>query len=128
MLLLLLSVGSGCADAPDDRYAQAVEAAAKTDALEDYLLFFTQSSAEMLRGADRVARSKSKDLAYLKDVRTLLPETEVDGVEIRGNLALLTLAGQDGKPIRMVQERGEWVIDATSLPRFWAPLRKEVTE
>ena len=119
---------TACADPPDDRYEEALEAAEKAEDLEDYLLFFTSASAEMLRGTHKIATSKSKDLAYLDDIRKLLPKGEVEEVEERGNLALVKLAGNDGPPIRMIREKGEWVIDAYSLPAFWKPLRAEAEE
>ena len=132
-LNLLMMVGcfalvSACAAPPDTRYEDAVEAAEKAEDLEDYLLFFTSASAEMLRGTNKVATSKSKDLAYLSDIRKILPTSEVTDVEERGNLALLTIDGNDGKPIRMLREKGEWVIDAYSLAAFWKPLRAEAEE
>ena len=121
-------VAAGCADPPDDRYEDALEAAEKAEDLEDYLLYFTSASAEMLRGTNKVATSKSKDLAYLEDIRTILPGKEVEEVEERGSLALLTVSGNEGKPIRMLREKGEWVIDAYSLSAFWKPLRAEAEE
>jgi hypothetical protein len=129
---LLLLVASlcivACADPPADRYDAAVEAASKAEDLEDYLLFFTSASAEMLRGTHKVATSRNKDLAYLSDIRKLLPEAEVEEVEERGNLALVKLQGSESPPIRMIREKGEWVIDAYSLPSFWKPLRAEAEE
>ena len=119
---------SACADPPADRYEEALETAEKAEDLEDYLLFFSSASAEMLRGTHKVATSKSKDLAYLEDVRKILPAGEVQEVEERGNLALLKVEGHSESPIRMIREKGEWVIDAYSLNSFWKPLRAEAEE
>ena len=128
VFLGFVSLASACADPPDARYQDALEAAEKAEDLEDYLLFFTGASAEMLRGTNKVATSKNKDLAYLDDIRKILPTSEVEEVEERGNLALLTVEGNEGQSIRMLREKGEWVIDAYSLTAFWKPIRAEAEE
>ena len=125
VIVALMAIVGACADSPETRYGDAVLAGKNAEDLEDYLLFFTTASAEMLRGTQRVTKSKNNDFAYLQDVRTILPEKDVEEVEERGNLALVKLDGLDWKPIRMIREKGEWAIDAFSLPTFWAPLRKE---
>jgi len=124
LLVAMVAFVGACADSPETRYGDAVLAGKKAEDLEDYLLFFTTASAEMLRGTERVTKSKDNDFAYLQNVRTILPEKEVEEVEERGNLALVKLEGLDWKPIRMIREKGEWAIDAYSLPTFWEPLRK----
>lgn len=122
---------AACADSPEDRYQAAFEAGKvakkarkkqKDERLEDYLLFFTQASAELLRSADRVGQRVSS-LSYVNDVRSILPKAKFKKVDVRGNLAILTMDGPKGTfEVMMLQEKGNWVIDLFSLKSFWKPI------
>ena len=123
---------TACAESPEERYLGAIEAGKvaergkakkeRDSLLENYLLFFTKASAELLRSADQVATRVSQ-LTYLQDVRTLLPKAKAEKVEIVGNLAILFMTNDGGKfTVYMVQEKGNWVIDVFSMKQFWAPI------
>jgi hypothetical protein len=137
LLLFSLSL-PGCADSPSDRYQAAYEAGQlakkkqknkkqSADTMERYLLFFTQSSAEFLRTADQLVLASSKS-TYV-NVRTLLPKAEAKDVNINGNMATLTMKSKKSEfEVRMLQEKGNWVIDPFSMKLFWAPLNKEAND
>jgi len=122
-----------CAASPEERYTGAVEAGSLAfkskdqkstadERLEDYLLYFTKASAELLRSANQVA-DRITELSYVDDVRTILPKAKAKKVEVRGNLAILTMKADDSEfSLYMVQEKGNWVIDIFSLKSFWQPI------
>ena len=130
-MIALFGLIAACADSPEARYQGALDAgkvakkakkSEKDERLEDYLLFFTRASAELLRSADRVAQRVSA-LSYVNDIRTILPKAKFKKVDIRGNLAILTMDGPKGDfDVFMLQEKGQWVIDLFSMQLFWKPI------
>ena len=128
MALLLVSLTAACADPPEVRYANAV-AAAGSDDTESFLSCFTQASAGVLRGMLATQERLVDGVAYLGDVRKILPEGEVAGVEVKARVAFVKIASRRGETtVRMVREEGQWVIDAMALPAFWEPLSKSREE
>ncbi len=122
LALMALSGATACAEAPDARLAEARVAAEAKD-LDAFLLFFTPASAEVLRGAHDAAERSRGRLGYVKSVFEVLPPGEITEVTIRGNLALVDVADKNRKAtIRMLKDKGHWVIDALALDGFWAPL------
>ena len=132
--LIIIIVGfTACAASPEDVYQDALQAgqdAAKgkdrtsvaDGLLEDYLLYFTTSSAELLRSASQVSTRQS-EFKYVPDVRKILPKAKATKVEVRGNLAILSMKADHGAfTLYMIQHKGNWVIDLFSLKKFWGPL------
>ena len=123
LLLLTAPLLSACADPPDQRLTQAWDAAESED-FEAFVLFFTASSAELLRGLQQTAERTRGDLEYVAPVFEVLPKGEVTETRIRGNLALVEVkAKQRRGVVRLLKERGLWMIDATTLPELWLPMR-----
>ena len=59
----------------------------------------------------------------MNDIRTILPKAKFKKVDIRGNLAILTMDGPKGDfDVFMLQEKGQWVIDLFSMQLFWKPI------
>ncbi len=110
---------------PEERIEEAQKAAENEEMdVDDFLLYFTKASADVLRSADGVAK-RVNSLAYIKNLRKLVPKGEVTKVEEHGNMRLLTLL--DGKVevvVRMLPEEGEWCIDGLALEAFWKPMKE----
>ena len=125
--LLLAVVGltlAACADPPEVRYQQA-QAAAELKEPGAYLLYFTNASADLVRNMERVRKRAGSEFTYLEDIFTLLPPGEVTDVRIRGEAAHLTVVHRNTPTtVRMLRERGEWVVDALELAAMWAPLNE----
>jgi hypothetical protein len=119
---------AACGESPEDRYREALTAASDAEDIEDYLLYFTATSAETLRGIDATANRTGR-FKYVEDIRKLLVAGDITEVEERGELRILKVA--DGKAtfdVWMVQEGGRWVIDALHLAPLWRPLAKDGEE
>ncbi len=124
LLLLTIPLVSACADPPDERLVQAWEAAELED-FEAFVLFFTAPSRDLLRGLAQTAKRTRGDLEYISPVWEVLPKGEVTETRIRGNLALVEVKAKRRRGVvRMLKERGLWMIDATTLPELWLPLRE----
>lgn len=123
-VLVTLGLGAaGCADGPTERFQAARAAAQDAEDLDDYLIFFTGASAELLRGSE-ATRKRDASLGYVPDARKVLPKGDVSKVDRRGGLTVLTVGtGHDAEQVRMVQEGDAWVIDGLSLPAIMRPLR-----
>ena len=120
LAVLLALAFAACTDAPDTRYTQAV-AAAEQQNVTLFRTFFTRQSAELLRGLE-VAGKRSR-LYYIKDPLKLLPKGDLDNVLVQDNFAVLTFKVRGAKQdVWMYLEDGQWKIDLTSLPEFWAAL------
>ncbi len=114
---------TGCAEGAVERFQAARAAAQDAPDLDDYLLFFTKASAELLRGSE-ATRKRDPSLGYVPDARKVLPKGDVTKVDERGGLTVLTVGqGRTAKEVRMVQEDDAWVIDGLSLPAIMGPLR-----
>lgn len=121
--LVALALGvaaAGCTDAPSERYTQAL-AAAEQKNFDGFRAFFTRSSAELLRGFE--SAGKRSRLYYVKEPMTLLPKGPIENAVEVENFAVLTFTERGKKAdVWMFLEDGEWKIDLTTLPGFWAYL------
>ena len=123
LVALVVCFAGGCSAAPEERLATAWAAAADEDA-EAFFLHFTEGSRDLLRGLQAVAERTRGDMAYLSPVFEVLPKGEVAESKIHNNLALVTVKAKRRQgEVRLLRERGEWCIDATTLPELWGPLR-----
>jgi len=113
---------AACTEAPEERFNQALSAA-ESDEVERFRTFFTRDSVELLRGMERAG--ERTHMYYVKDPTRLIPKGELEGVNVTDNFAVLTFKVRGQKQdVWMFFEDGEWKIDLTSLPEFWAGLSK----
>jgi|GEM_PF-2734296 len=122
-LLLVLMALPGCAAGPEATWNRAVQARRDKD-LATYLACFTSKTQKVLANLDAFQATAKKNLSWLKDPYTLLPEaTPTTAAKVDGNVALLRV-GSGKKEIEavLVREAGQWRIEALELPTFWAPL------
>ncbi|TNF28542.1 MAG: hypothetical protein EP329_17705 [Deltaproteobacteria bacterium] len=117
--LLALALAA-CTDSPEERYAQAQTAAADKEEAK-FRTYFTRSSIDLLKGMETAG--KRSGMYYVKDQTTLLPKGDLENVNVKDNFAVLTFKVRGQKQdVWMYFEDGEWKIDVTSLPDFWAGL------
>lgn len=125
--LLGLALLAGCAESPEERLKGAWEAASAGD-VPGFALYFTPASGELVRGVDGVKERTRAQLQYLNDVFEILPPGDVTRVRERGRLAVVSVEPRGGPyDVQLVKERGQWRIDAFTLPALWEPLRQEDT-
>lgn len=122
-LLLVLLALTGCAAGPEATWDRALQARRDKDRAA-YLACFTTKTQKVLQNLDAFQATAKKDLQWLKDPYTLLPEASPTGApKVDGNVALLRV-GSGKKEIEavLVREAGQWRIEGLELPSFWAPL------
>lgn len=120
--LLLALAFAACTDPPTERFNQALTAADAQD-VERFQTFFTRKSVNLLHGLETAG--KRSRLYYVKDATKLMPKGDLENVDVKDNFAVLTFKVRGAKQdIWMFFEDGEWKIDLTSLPTFWAGLTR----
>ena len=73
------------------------------------------------------ARTK-RAYRYVNSPYDLLPRGEIEGIEERDAIMVITVKADERYTLRMVSEGGQWVIDGVSLATLWRPLRGEGEE
>jgi len=121
VLLCLLTLLSACSDPPEARYEQ-LKSAIEEEEFERFTSFFTlASNAELRTTLANGTRSKIK---YITDWKGLVPVGEVTAIDIRGQVAFLTIGeGKKKQEIRMLLEHDKWCVDLAGLSAYWEPLK-----
>jgi len=121
--LAALTLGA-CSSGPKERFESCRDRVTNGASLEQSSDCFTERSQSFLLSLERAEAESEGTLNYLAD-RDQLLDVELDpdvNADISGRLALLQTL--DDQPVMMIQEDGDWRIDALELARFWVPLKE----
>ncbi len=113
-----------CSSGPKERFESCRDRVSNGASLEQSSDCFTERSQTFLRSLERAETESEGTLNYLAD-RDQLLDVELDpdvNADISGRLAILQTL--DERSVMMIQEDGDWRIDALELARFWAPLKE----
>ena len=88
IFLCLFASLAACSDPPEARYERLKTAIAE-DEFERFTSFFTLASNAQIR--DMLATGTRSKIRYIKDWKTLVPVGDVAEVDIRGQVAFLTI-------------------------------------
>lgn len=114
---------AGCAAGPEATWDRAQQARRDKDTAA-WLDCFTARTQKVLANLDAFQATARKDLRWLNDPFTLLPEgSPAQPATVEGNVALLRVGtGKHELEVVMIREAGQWRIEALELPTFWQPL------
>ena len=121
--LAVLTLGA-CSSGPKEQFESCRDRVTNGASLEQSSDCFTKRSQSFLLSLERAEAESEGTLNYLAD-RDQLLDVELDpdvNADISGRLAILQTL--DDQPVMMIQEDGDWRIDALELARFWVPLKE----